>query len=107
MTSPKHCCTVMLQNITYEMHLEKILNDVFKELLWLAIQMLEKRTLWVVSTLYIPTTLNVFECFFLRLLLHTVRGPTSLVALRTVNDGICATFREACQLHGLLEDDQQ
>jgi hypothetical protein len=50
---------------------------------------------------------NNFECFFLRLLLHTVRGPTSFVALRTVNGRVCATFREACQLHGLLEDDQQ
>ncbi|CAF1515752.1 unnamed protein product, partial [Rotaria sordida] len=34
-------------------------------------------------------------------------GPTSFEALRTVNGQICATFREACQLHGLLEDDQQ
>ncbi|CAF4976546.1 unnamed protein product [Rotaria sp. Silwood1] len=50
---------------------------------------------------------NNFECFFLRLLLHTVRGPTSFETLRTVNGRICATFREACQLHGLLEDDQQ
>lgn len=50
---------------------------------------------------------NNFECFFLRLLLHTVRGPTSFEDLRTVNGHICATFREACQLHGLLEDDQQ
>jgi hypothetical protein len=50
---------------------------------------------------------NNFECFFLRLLLHVVRGPTSFEALRTVNGRICATFREACQLHGLLEDDQQ
>ena len=50
---------------------------------------------------------NNFECFFLRLLLHTVRGPTSFEALRTVNGRICATFREACQLRGLLEDDAQ
>ncbi|CAF5189161.1 unnamed protein product, partial [Rotaria magnacalcarata] len=50
---------------------------------------------------------NNFECFFLRLLLHVVRGPTSFEALRTVNGQICATFREACQLQGLLEDDQQ
>ena len=50
---------------------------------------------------------NNFECFFLRLLLHTVRGPTSFEDLRSVNGHICATFREACQLHGLLEDDQQ
>ena len=50
---------------------------------------------------------NNFECFFLRLLLHTVRGPTSFEALRTVNGRLCATFREACQLTGLLEDDAQ
>ena len=50
---------------------------------------------------------NNFECFFLRLLLHTVRGPTSFEALRTVNGRNCATFREACQLMGLLEDDAQ
>ncbi|CAF3387997.1 unnamed protein product [Rotaria sp. Silwood1] len=48
---------------------------------------------------------NNFECFFLRLLLHTVKGPTSCEALRTVNGQICATFREACQIRGLLEDD--
>ena len=48
---------------------------------------------------------NNFECFFLRLLLHTVKGPTSFEELRTVNGQICATFREACQLRGLLEDD--
>ena len=50
---------------------------------------------------------NNFECFFLRLLLNTVRGPTSFEALRTVNSRVCATFREACQLRGLLEDDAQ
>jgi hypothetical protein len=50
---------------------------------------------------------NNFECFFLRLLLHTVRGPTSFEALRTVNGRVCSTFREACQVRGLLEDDAQ
>ena len=50
---------------------------------------------------------NNFECFFLRLLLHTVRGPTSFEALRTVNSRICGTFRGACQLRRLLEDDRQ
>ncbi|CAF1448674.1 unnamed protein product [Rotaria sp. Silwood1] len=39
--------------------------------------------------------------------LESLIGPTSFEALRTVNIQICATFREACQLHGLLEDDQQ
>ena len=50
---------------------------------------------------------NNFECFFLRLLLHTIRGPTSYEVLRTVNRRICATFREACQIMGLLEDNAQ
>jgi len=50
---------------------------------------------------------NNFECFFLRLLLHTLRGPNSFKDLRTVNGRICTTFREACQLTGLLEDDAQ
>lgn len=45
------------------------------------------------------------ECFYLRLLLVNVRGPTSFQSLRTVNGVLCTTYREACQLLGLLEDD--
>lgn len=45
------------------------------------------------------------ECFFLRLLLHEIRGPTSFVALKTVDGYICETYREACQRLGLLEND--
>lgn len=48
---------------------------------------------------------NNFECFFLRLLLHNVTGPTSFTALRTVDGEVCTTFREACQRLGLLEND--
>lgn len=48
---------------------------------------------------------NNAECFFLRLLLVNVRGPTSFQALRTVEDRVCETYREACQLLNLLEDD--
>jgi hypothetical protein len=50
---------------------------------------------------------NNFECFFLRLLLHTVRGPTSFTDVRTVNDQICENFLEACQRMGLIEADTQ
>ena len=55
---------------------------------------------------------NQQECFYLRLLLHEVRGPTSFEALKTVvkEDGeteVCSTFREACRKRGLLEDDAQ
>ena len=45
------------------------------------------------------------ECFFLRMLLHVVRGPTSYTDLKTVDGHVCATFREACQMQGLLEND--
>lgn len=45
------------------------------------------------------------ECFFLRLLLTKVRGPTSFQDLRTHEGFVCATYREACLRRGLLEDD--
>ena len=47
------------------------------------------------------------ECFYLRLLLHHVRGPQSFSELRTVNGDHCSSFREACFKLGLLEDDSQ
>lgn len=49
---------------------------------------------------------NNAECFYLRILLHKVVGPTSFAAIRTVDGHVCETFREACQKLGLLEDDQ-
>jgi len=48
---------------------------------------------------------NNQECFYLRLLLVNVRGPTSFQELRTVNGEECATYREACQKLDLLEND--
>jgi hypothetical protein len=45
------------------------------------------------------------ECFFLRVLLHKVRGPRSFADIRTVANHVCETYREACQLLGLLEGD--
>ncbi|XP_073821135.1 uncharacterized protein [Musca autumnalis] len=45
------------------------------------------------------------ECFYLRLLLLNIRGPTSFDSLRTVDGVLCATFREACQRLNLLEND--
>lgn len=48
---------------------------------------------------------NNDECYYLRLLLVNVRGPTSFQQLRTVNGHLCATYREACQLLHLLEND--
>ncbi|GFQ70977.1 ATP-dependent DNA helicase, partial [Trichonephila clavata] len=48
---------------------------------------------------------NNAECFYVRLLLINVRGPTSFQELKTVNGHVCATFREACQKLNLLEND--
>lgn len=48
---------------------------------------------------------NNAECFYLRLLLINVRGPTSFKQLRTVNNHECASYREACQELNLLEND--
>ena len=49
---------------------------------------------------------NNQEAFHLRLLLHTVRGPTSFASLRTYDGEVCSSYREACLKHGLLEDDR-
>lgn len=49
---------------------------------------------------------NNAECFYLRILLYKVVRPTSFAAIRTIDDHVCETFREACQKLGLLEDDQ-
>ena len=48
---------------------------------------------------------NQHECFYLRLLLHTIRGPKSFDDLKTYNNRLCSTYREACNNYGLLEDD--
>lgn len=45
------------------------------------------------------------ECFYLRLLLINVPGPTSFQHLRTVNGELCPTYRDACQKLQLLETD--
>lgn len=45
------------------------------------------------------------ECFYLRMLLHHVRGPTSFVDLKTVNGVVKETYQAACRDRGLLEAD--
>lgn len=47
------------------------------------------------------------DLFYLRLLLHTVPGAASFASLRTVNDVIHPTFREACSARNLLADDDE
>ncbi|XP_060846341.1 uncharacterized protein LOC132926006 [Rhopalosiphum padi] len=50
---------------------------------------------------------NNSECFYLRMLLHVIKGPISFASLRTVQGVTYDTFQEACKAMGLLEDDLQ
>lgn len=49
---------------------------------------------------------NNAECFYLRMLLHEVRGPTSFQAIKKIDGEVCETYREACYRLGLLENDK-
>jgi len=46
------------------------------------------------------------EYFYLRILLHNVRGPTSFKNLKSVDGIEYDKYREACQKLGLLKDDK-
>ena len=47
------------------------------------------------------------ERYFLRMLLNIIKGATSFEDLRTVNNDLYPTFKEACLKLGLLEDDNE
>ncbi|XP_047534370.1 uncharacterized protein LOC125069008 [Vanessa atalanta] len=47
------------------------------------------------------------ECFYLRVLLHHVRGPTSFQDLKTVNGVVKETYQAACRERDLIENDNQ
>lgn len=49
---------------------------------------------------------NNAECFYLKLLLINVRGPTSFQHIRTVDGHLYETFRDACNALQLLENDK-
>lgn len=47
------------------------------------------------------------EIYYMRTMLNYVRGPTCYADLRTVNNHVYPTFREACYAMGLLADDKE
>ncbi|XP_063903784.1 uncharacterized protein LOC135123221 [Zophobas morio] len=50
---------------------------------------------------------NNAECYYLRLLLHQVRRPTSFSDLKTIDGVVYPTYQSSCKSLGLLEDDKQ
>ena len=48
---------------------------------------------------------NNHGCYFLCLLLHSARGPTSFENLKIVDNILYPTFHAACQAQSLLEND--
>lgn len=49
---------------------------------------------------------NFTECYYLRLLLHHIRGPTSFAMLKTVNSIVQPSYQTACKKLGLIENDE-
>jgi hypothetical protein len=47
------------------------------------------------------------EAYYLRMLLHIVKGPRSFAEIRTISGHEYPTFRAACEALGLLGDDQE
>ena len=47
------------------------------------------------------------ERFYLRMLLYTIRGPTSYINLRTYEGCVYPTYQETCIARGLLETDEE
>lgn len=48
---------------------------------------------------------NNDECYYLRMLLHQIRGPTCFNDLKTIDGCTFSTYRETCLNLGLLEND--
>jgi hypothetical protein len=47
------------------------------------------------------------ERYYLRMLLLVVKGAQSYDSVRTYNNITYSTFKEACNAHGLLSNDQE
>ncbi|XP_076908821.1 uncharacterized protein LOC143565856 [Bidens hawaiensis] len=47
------------------------------------------------------------EAYYLRIMLNKVKGPTTFEEIRTVNNVVFPTFRDACYAYGLLDDDNE
>ncbi|XP_022019662.1 uncharacterized protein LOC110919709 [Helianthus annuus] len=54
---------------------------------------------------YVPPSLC--DCYYLRILLDHIRGPTCFEDIKTVDGQVFETFKDACFARGLLDDDKE
>ncbi|KAL1225085.1 hypothetical protein V5N11_019217 [Cardamine amara subsp. amara] len=66
---------------------------------------LRKRGKTIGRLQYIPPSAG--QLFYLRVILNHKRGAVSYDDLKTVNNVVCESFKEACFLLGLLDDDKE
>ncbi|XP_035838895.1 uncharacterized protein LOC110906904 [Helianthus annuus] len=54
---------------------------------------------------YVPPSLG--DCYYLRILLNHIKGPTYFEDIKTVDGQVFQTFKDACFARGLLDDDKE
>ncbi|XP_022014733.1 uncharacterized protein LOC110914235 [Helianthus annuus] len=54
---------------------------------------------------YVPPSLG--DCYYLRILLNHIKGPTCFEDIKTVDGQVFQTFKDACFARGLLDDDKE
>ncbi|XP_021986250.1 uncharacterized protein LOC110882569 [Helianthus annuus] len=54
---------------------------------------------------YVPPSLG--DCYYLRILLNHIKGPTCFEDIKTVDGQVFQIFKDACFARGLLDDDKE
>ncbi|XP_022004032.1 uncharacterized protein LOC110901515 [Helianthus annuus] len=54
---------------------------------------------------YVPPSLG--DCYYLRILLNHIKGPTCFEHIKTVDGQVFQTFKDTCFARGLLDDDKE
>ncbi|XP_074300820.1 uncharacterized protein LOC141632144 [Silene latifolia] len=66
---------------------------------------LRKKGFTIGRLVHVPP--NCGELYFMRIMLNHIKGPKCFEDIRTVDEDVCPTFREACYKLGLIGDDRE